>query len=143
MSAATEPVATDVVVYVDHSEVDLSRIDELKEGIHRVVSFIEAEEPQLIAYGFHIDDVGGRMDVTSVHPDSGSLELHLDVGREAFRTLGDMITLTGIEIYGSISERVRTLLEQKVQMLGAGDVVVTERFAGFARRASHTGRETH
>ena len=79
------------------------------------------------------------MDVTAVHPDSASLELHLDVGRDAFRTLGDMITLTGIEIYGSISERVRTLLEQKVQMLGAGDVVVNERFAGFARRASHTG----
>lgn len=142
MSAASGSLAAAVVVYVDHSEVDLSRVDELKEAIPRVVSFIEAEEPQLIAYGFHLDDVRGRMDVTAVHPDSASLELHLTVGREAFRTLGDMITLTGIEIYGSITERVRTLLAQKVQMLGAGNVVVTERFAGFARCTSATG-ETH
>ena len=135
MTGAAEPgTSHDVVVYVDHSDVDLSRLDELRRRIRRVVSFIEAEEPQLIAYGFHLDDTRGRMAVTAVHPDSASLERHLEVGREAFRKLGPMLTLTSIEVYGSISERVRTLLEQKVQMLGAGDVVVTERFAGFARR---------
>jgi hypothetical protein len=134
MRGATGTGAADVVVYVDHSDVDLSRLEELREGIRRVVSLIEAEEPQLIAYGFHIDEVRGRMAVTAVHPDSASLELHLEVGREAFRTLGSMITLTGIEVYGSISERARAQLEKKVQMLGAGEVVVTERFAGFARR---------
>jgi hypothetical protein len=133
MSAASEPGA-DVVIYVDHSDVDLSRIEELRQGIRRVVSVLEAEEPQLIAYGFHLDDMRGRMAVTAVHPDSASLERHMEVGREAFRMLGPMLTLTSIEVYGSITERVRTLLEQKVQMLGAGDVVVTERFAGFARR---------
>lgn len=135
MTGATELGALhDFVVYVDHSEVDLGRIDELRKRIRRVVSFIEAEEPQLIAYGFHIDEVRGRMTVTAVHPDSASLEVHLEVGREAFRTLSDMITLTGIEVYGTISERAQTMLEQKVQMLGAGNVVVSDRFAGFARR---------
>jgi hypothetical protein len=134
MTGATEAGAfQDVVVYVDHSQIDLSRIDELRKRIRGVVSFIDAEEPQLLAYGFHIDDVQGRMTVTAVHPDSASLELHMEVGRAAFRTLSDMITLTGIEVYGSISERARTLLEQKAHMLGAGGVVVTERFAGFAR----------
>jgi hypothetical protein len=134
MTGATQPGAsTGVVVYVDHSAIDLSRVDELRSRIRRVVSFIEAEEPQLIAYGFHIDEVRGRMTVTAVHPDSASLELHMEVGRDAFRTLSDLITLTGVEVYGAISERARTMLEQKVQMLGAGDVVVTDQFAGFAR----------
>jgi hypothetical protein len=139
MGAASDVGAADVVVYVDHSDVDLSRIDELKRGIRRVVSFIEANEPQLIAYGFHVDEGRGRMAVTAVHPDSASLELHMDVGREAFRTLGDLITLTRIEVYGSVSERVRGLLEQKAQMLGAGEVVVIERFAGFVRSAQNQG----
>lgn len=133
MSAASEASAADVVIYVDHSDVDLSRIDELRRGIRQVVSFIEAREPQLIAYGFHLDESRGRMVVIAVHPDSASLELHLELGREAFRMLGDLITLTGIEVYGSIDEQARVLLEQKVRMLGAGDVVEIERFAGFAR----------
>lgn len=134
MTGQLDPVATAVVVYVDHSDIDISRLDELKEGIRRVVALIEAQEPQLIAYGFHLDEARGRMAVTAVHPDSASLELHLEVGREEFRKLGDMITLRKIEVFGSIGERVREMLEQKVTMLGAGDVVVTERFAGFARR---------
>jgi hypothetical protein len=135
MGAATQARAADVILYVDHSDVDLLHLDELKRGIAQVVSFIEAQEPQLIAYGFHVDDVRGRMTVTAVHPDSASLELHLEVGREAFRSLGDLITLTGIEVYGTISERARGLLDKKVQMLGSGEVVVVERFDGFARTA--------
>lgn len=135
MGAATGARASDVIIYVDHSDVDLRHVDELKRGIAQVVSFIEAQEPQLIAYGFHVDDVHGRMTVTAVHPDSASLELHLEVGREAFRSLGDLITLTGIEVYGTISERARGLLDKKVQMLGSGEVVAVERFDGFARTA--------
>jgi hypothetical protein len=73
------------------------------------------------------------MTVTAVHPDSGSLELHMEVGREEFRKLGDMITLRRIEVYGSISERAREMLEQKATMLGGSGVTVVERFAGFAR----------
>ncbi|RYP88342.1 hypothetical protein EKO23_03160 [Nocardioides guangzhouensis] len=133
MTGAVTARAADVVIYVDHSDILPDRLDELKEGIRRVVAVIEEREPQLIAYGFHLDEERGRMTVTAVHPDSASLELHLGVGREEFRKLGGMITLRRIEVYGSIDERVRDLLEQKVEMLGVGEVVVTPRLAGFAR----------
>lgn len=128
--------SADVVVYVDHSDIDTSRLDELRDGIRRVVAFIEEREPQLIAYGFHLDVERARMTVTAVHPDSDSLELHMTVGREAFRALADMITLRGIEVYGTISDQVRAMLNQKVEMLGGGEVIVTERFAGFAHRSA-------
>jgi hypothetical protein len=127
------PIGAELLVYVDHSDIHEGRIEDLKEGIHRVVDIIEALEPRLIAYGFHLDEVAGRMTVTAVHPDSASLELHIDVGREEFRKLADMITLRQIEVYGPISERAREMLKQKATMLGGSDVTVTERFAGFAR----------
>lgn len=125
--------STDVVVYLDHSDVRADRAEELRAGIRRLVGVIDEREPQLLAYGFHLDEEMGRMTVTAVHPDSASLELHLEIGRELFRELGAMITLTGIEVYGTISDRAREMLEGKVAMLGAGQVTVTERFAGFAR----------
>ena len=124
--------ASDVIVYLDHSDIHEGRLEELKEGIRRLVDVIESLEPQLIAYGFHLDEEAGRMTVTAVHPDSASLELHLEIGREEFRKLADLITLRQIEVYGAISDRARQMLEQKVQMLGAGGVSVVERFAGFA-----------
>lgn len=121
------------MVYVDHSDVDVNRLDELKAGVRRLVAFIEESEPRLIAYGFHLDEERGRMTVTAVHPDSASLELHMDVGREEFRKLGELLTLRRIEVHGSVSDRVRNMLEDKARMLGGADVVVTERLAGFAR----------
>jgi hypothetical protein len=89
-------------------------------------------QSRLIAYGFHLDEAAGRMTVTAVHPDSASLELHMQIGHEEFRKLGEMLTLRQVEVYGTISDQARQMPEQKVQMLG-GSVTVTERFCGFAR----------
>ena len=108
-------------------------MDEVKAGIRRLVDVIEVREPRLFAYGFHLDEDAGRMTVTAVHPDSESLELHLEIGREEFRKLGEMVTLRTIEVYGSISDRARRMLEQKAAMLGGSSVTVSERFEGFAR----------
>lgn len=130
-----EPAPGDsTIVYLDHSDIHEGRLEDLKDGIRQLVDFIEEQEPQLIAYGFHLDEAAGRMTVIAVHPDSASLELHMEVGRERFRQLGDMITLRQIEVYGSINERVRELLDQKATMLGGAGVTVTERFSGFARK---------
>ena len=122
-----------LVVYIDHSDIHEGRLEDLKDGIRRLADVIKVREPQLIAYGFHLDEEGGQMTVTAVHPDSASLELHMEIGSEEFRKLGDMITLTEIEVYGSISARVREMLEQKAKMLGGRAVKVVERFEGFAR----------
>lgn len=132
MTAESQP-GSDVLIYVDHSAIHEGCVDDLKEGVRRLVDVIEELEPQLIAYGFHFDEVAGEMTVTAVHPDSASLELHLEIGREEFRKLGGMLTLTGIEVYGSISPRARAMLEQKAAMLGGSGVNVQERHAGFVR----------
>jgi hypothetical protein len=123
----------DLVIYVDHSDIREGCIDELKEGVRSLVDVIEQLEPELIGYGFHFDEAAGRMTVTAVHPGSASLELHMEVGQEEFRKLSGMLTLTGIEVYGSISARARAMLEQKAAMLGGSAVTVRERHAGFVR----------
>jgi len=133
MTGEPQPGAAELIVYIDHSEIHAGRLDELKEGIRRLVDVIEVREPRLIAYGFHLDEAAGRMTVTAVHPDSESLELHLEIGKDQFRKLGDMITLRKIEVYGAISDRAREMLEQKATMLGGSNITVTERFGGFAR----------
>jgi hypothetical protein len=125
--------AGELVVYIDHSDIREGCVDELMEGVRRVLDVIEQLEPRLISYGFYFDDAAARMTVTAVHPDSASLELHMEVGREEFRSLSGMLTLTGIEVYGSISPRAREMLEQKAAMLGGSRVTVPERHAGFVR----------
>jgi hypothetical protein len=126
-------------VYIDHSDIREDSIDELKAGVQRLVDFIDAREPQLITYGFYIDEGAARMTVVAVHPDSESLERHMEIGSGEFRKLAHMVTLTAIECYGRPSERALEQLRDKAAALGDGGAVVSiERFAGFAHLAAVT-----
>ena len=134
-SGPSEPI-----VYLDHSDILEGALDELRAGVTRLAAFIDEREPQLIAYGFYLDEVAMKMTVVAVHPDSASLELHMEVGGEEFRKLGHLIRLTGIECYGRPSERALEQLRQKAAALGDGGTVVTVgRTAGFTNVAPSTG----
>jgi hypothetical protein len=99
-----------------------------------LVEFVEQREPQLVAYAFHIDPDSSTMTVVAVHPDSASLQLHLEVGGPEFRKVGEFIELRQIEVYGDPGSMLRQLLDQKARMLGReARVVVRDRTAGFAR----------
>jgi hypothetical protein len=127
------------IVYIDHSDIREGSLEELKAGVLRLVDFIDAREPQLITYGFYIDEEAAKMTVVAVHPDSASLELHMDVGSAEFRKLAHLLTLTGIECYGRPSERALEQLRHKAATLGDGGTVISiERFSGFTHLASAT-----
>ena len=129
--------APEPIVYIDHSDIRKGSLEELKAGVQRLVDFIEAREPQLITYGFYIDQEAAKMTVVAVHPDSASLELHMEVGAAEFRKLAHLLTLTEIECYGRPSERALEQLRHKASTLGDGGTVVSiGRFAGFTHLAS-------
>jgi hypothetical protein len=123
--------ASEPIVYIDHSDIREGSIEELKAGVQRLVAFIEAREPQLFAYAFYIDEEAATMTVVAVHPDSASLELHLDIGSGEFRKLAHMLTLTAIECYGRASGALEQLRQKAATLGDGGTVVSVGRFAGF------------
>ena len=122
------------IVYVDRSEIREGKLDELKEALGELVEFVHTHEPQLLSYGFYIDDTGTRMTLVAVHPDSASLELHMEIAGPAFRNFTHLVNLLSIEIYGRPSERVLEQLRGKARLLGTGEHPVVDRLhAGFWR----------
>lgn len=120
------------IVYIDHSQIREDSLDELKAGVKRLVEFIQAREPQLVTYGFYLNEDTGRMTVIAVHPDSASLERHMEVGGAEFRKLAHLVKLTSIECYGRPSERALQQMRQKAGALGDSEAVISvDRFAGF------------
>ncbi len=139
MSREGGSVGTEPIVYIDHSDVREDSIDALKEGVQRLVEFIDVREPQLITYGFYIDEDAAKMTVVAVHPDAASLERHLEIGGGEFRKLSHLITLTSIECYGRPSGKALEQLREKAAALGDGGAVVSiGRSAGFAHVAGVT-----
>lgn len=67
-------------------------------AIHELVEFVETPEPQLIGYAFYINEEATRMTLVAIHPDSASLEFHLEIGGPVFRKFTGFIKLQTIEI---------------------------------------------
>lgn len=124
---------TQPIVYVDTSAIRAGKLEELEVAMKGLVAFVEANVPQLISYGVFLDEDRTQMTVVAVHPDSASLEYHMDVGGAEFRRFADLIDLLKIEVYGRVSDAVLERLHQKARMLGAGTVAMHELYAGFAR----------
>ena len=124
---------SDVILYVDTSDVREGALEELKAGMKELTDFVEANEPRIIAYNVYFNDEGTRMTVVHAHADSASFEYHMEVAGPLFRRLADLVTLSAIHIYGEPSEKVLKQSHEKAQMLGRGAVVVEPLFAGFNR----------
>jgi quinol monooxygenase YgiN len=123
------------IVYVDTSDVREGALEELKAGMKELVDFVAANEPRLLAYNVYFSDDGARMTVVQVHPDSASLEYHLEVAGPVFRRFVQLVTLSSIQIYGEPSEKLLKQSHEKARLLGRGDVTVDALHAGFTRFA--------
>jgi hypothetical protein len=122
-----------IIVYVDTSEVRPGRLEELKAAMNDLARFVQANEPQLLAYTVYFNDDGTRMSVLHINPDSASLELHMKVAGPKFPPIGEFIRLLSIDVYGRPDDRLVEGLRQKAEMLGSGTVRVHYLHAGFAR----------
>jgi hypothetical protein len=131
---------SDAIVYVDISEVREEALDELKAGLKDLVDFIEAKEPRLIAYNVYFSTDGSRMTVVNVHPDSASLEYHMEVAGPLFRGFTELVTLSSIHIYGEPSEKALKQAHEKARLLGGGAVEVEAVHTGFTRLAAHAAK---
>jgi quinol monooxygenase YgiN len=127
---------SDAILYVDTSDVREGALEELKPAVARLVEFVEANEPRIIAYNVYFSEDGTRMTVVSLHPDSASLEYHLEVAGPRFREFVALVTLSSIQIYGDASETVCKQSREKARLLGRGLVDVQPLHAGFTRGAT-------
>ena len=126
----------DAIVYVDTAEVREGALGELKEGMKELVAFAQANEPRLLAYNVYFSEDGTRMTVVHVHPDSASLEYHIEVAGPFFRRFVGLVTLSSINVYGEASEGLLAQLQEKAELLGRGAVEVAALHAGFTRFAA-------
>jgi hypothetical protein len=61
------------LVYLDTSDVAEGSLRQLKDAIAELAGFVEAHEPELLAYQVYFSDDGKRMSILHVHRDARSL----------------------------------------------------------------------
>jgi hypothetical protein len=120
---------SDPILYLDRSVIRSPDVAGLREAVANLTEFVREREPQLLFYGFEIDEPNRSMRVVAVHPDSTSLGTHLDIGGPEFRKVGAFIDLQQIDVFGRPDAVVVQQLQQKAAMLGEGARVSVHEFA--------------
>lgn len=123
------------LIYIDTSQVRAGALEELKSAVGDLTDFIESREPQIVSYAVYFSRDGTQMTVVHVHADSDSLDYHMDVAGPRFGRFADLVTLSSIHIFGEPSAKAIEQLEDKVRLLGAGEVTVHPLHTGFGRFA--------
>ena len=97
-------------------------------------SFIEANEPQVLAFNEYVNDDGTEVGVVQIHPDAASMEFHMDVVAErAARAYAETLeATTSIQVYGEPSDAVLEMLRRQA---GGGVPMTVKRrhLGGFTR----------
>lgn len=65
------------IVYVGKYKVLEGKLEEFKQVEREVAEFVEANEPQLVAYTMYVSDDGKEATGIQIHPTSESMETHL------------------------------------------------------------------
>jgi quinol monooxygenase YgiN len=125
---------SDLILSIDWSEVRQSRLEELRAAMKALVEFVDSNEPRPLSYQVYFNKDGTRMTVFQLHPDSASMEYHMNVAGPEFAKVKDLLKLSAIEIYGTPSETLLAQMHQKARLLGGASLAVHDFHAGFTRR---------
>ncbi len=79
--------------------------EEARQRIAELVDFVETNEPRMIAFHVYLDQDGTSLSIVQVHPDSASMEFHMQVNAKHFATAFDWLdTSISQQYFGPISD---------------------------------------
>jgi hypothetical protein len=102
---------SDPFVYVGTWTIKPGKFEEARTWMAEHAVVIEANEPRMITFHVYFDEEGGKASVVQVHPDSVSMELHMQVIAEHVSGAFDFIDVIESEQYfGPMSDSLSETL---------------------------------
>jgi hypothetical protein len=129
-------------IFIATNRLKPGALDRERERVPDLVAFIEANEPQLIAFNEYVSDDGTEVSVVQVHPDAASFERHMGiVGERARAAYAETVEATvRVQVFGQPTETVIAMLRQ--QAGGGVEILVNgEHLGGFTRSSATTSRD--
>src|SRR4029079_12190193 len=121
------------IYYLDTSIIHPGKLGDLKIAVKDLVEFVNLKESRLISYNIYFNEEASHMSLLQIHPDSASLEFHLELGGPIFLKFKDFIELLTIQIYGEATDKLIRQLNEKAMLLGNAKVTVNNFQSGFSR----------
>jgi quinol monooxygenase YgiN len=79
--------------------------EEARKRCAYLADFVETNEPRMIAFHLYLDQEGNTLTIVQVHPDSASMEFHMQVNAKHFATAFDWLDASlSQQYFGPISD---------------------------------------
>ena len=121
---------SDDVTFVGTYVIPEGSLDEWRTAIVDMIDFVKASVPRLISFNAYVNDDGTEATSIYVHPDSASLEQHLEVAASRISAGVRLVQTKRIELYGSPGDRVVERLHRISEMSTGFPVTVKAHFYG-------------
>jgi hypothetical protein len=100
-------------VYVGTWTIKPGKQEEARKWLSDHTTFIEQNEPRMTAFHVYFDDEASKASVVQVHPDSASMELHMQLIAEHMGAAFEVIdTILSEQYYGPMSDSLSETLAQ-------------------------------
>jgi hypothetical protein len=125
------------LVFIATNRLKPGQLERERQRVRGLVEFIEASEPRLIAFHEYVSDAGDEVTVVQVHPDTASLEAHMEIVRErAQEAYAETLDVTvRIQVFGQPTEAILDALREQAGN-GVELSVNGEHLGGFTRLAT-------
>jgi quinol monooxygenase YgiN len=124
-------------VYIGTIRLKEGKLDAFERACAGLVSFIEANEPRLIAFNVYANEDGTEVSVVQIHPDADSMVFHMQLLHEHISAAGEDSPLdvtTSNQVYGTPNETVLELIKRVDP--GVPLIVKPNPLGGFTRSAA-------
>lgn len=124
------------LIVISTLRVKEGKLEEIRRYYKKVLEIVEHNEPQVIAFHGFLNEEGTEMTSIQVHPDTASMDFHMQVLRdtwdESFSEYGQMLEMISIAYYGSPPASALEMDRQSEWGLSLKPVHI----AGFTRAAT-------
>jgi len=106
-------------IFIATNRLKPGKLADERKRVPGLVEFVEAHEPQLIAFNEYVNEDGTEVAVVQVHPDADSMAFHMKViaERAAAAYAETVDATTSIQVFGMPSNAVLEMLQRQA---GAG-----------------------
>jgi len=120
-------------IYVGTWTIKPGKFEEARKWVSEHVDLVETNEPRLVAFHVYFDEEGKTASVVQVHPDSASMEFHMQVISEHLSGAFDYIdSILSEQYFGPMSQSLSDVLA-KYETPGVVVTSMPVHEAGFTR----------
>jgi quinol monooxygenase YgiN len=92
------------LIYVGTFTIKPGKLEEARKNLAELIDFVDTNEPRLFSFHAFFDEDGDTMTMLHMHPDSASMEFHMELAAKHFTTAFEYIDkVVSEQTYGAVS----------------------------------------